>query len=108
MEQLEQERLDCLPYGQWHTNDQSIVIFDKQHRPIFSCKGGDGDITLMNGDEWIDGIVEDKTQYFYNETNSPSQEFHTLAKVKKIMADWMMKYRQQKLSQLSLPKQNRK
>ena len=107
MEQIEQEQLSCLPYGQWYTQADVTVLFDRQYRPIYSLNDK-GDIAPMKGDEWIDGIVEDKTEYFYKEPSSPEQDFYTLAKVKKILADWTMKYRQQQLSGLPLPKHNAK
>jgi hypothetical protein len=103
MEQIEQERLACLPYGQWHTQQGSIVLFDRQYRPIYS-QDDKGNIAVMSGNEWIDNIDADKTEYFYNDGNSPDKEFHTLAKVKKVLADWTMKYRHQQVSKLPLPK----
>lgn len=106
MEKFEQERLNCLPYGQWHTKDGSVVLFDREHRPIFA-QGDKGDIEFMKGDEWINDIVQDRTEYFYDDRKTPEMDFYTLAKVKKVLADWMMKYQQQRLSRVSKPKSNK-
>lgn len=106
MEQIEQERIYSLPYGQWLTEDGAAVLFDRKYRPIF-LQDEKGNITQMNGDEWIERIVADKTEYFYKDASTPELDFYTLAKVKKVLADWFMKYRQQKVSQLPLPKQSK-
>jgi hypothetical protein len=100
---LEQERLECLPYGQWRTKDHQLVLFDRQYRPIFS-ENRKGDITMMHGDEWIDGIVEDQTEYFYDDSKTSEMDFYTLAKIKKLMAEWTMRWRQQSTSTLQKPK----
>jgi hypothetical protein len=101
MDPQEKKLFDCLPYGQWHTKGNAVVLFDREHRPIYSKKGGD--ITPMNGDEWIEDIIPEKTEYFYKDGTTPQGDFHTLAKVKKVLADWTMNYRLQKVSQLALP-----